>query len=227
MPKTCGGNQPVSDARALRREAKEREVRAVRSANATEAIGTLEPGCELFILTYGQFSLMDAVSALLAQTGPADVVLSTWTAGSADLTRCANLLEGAGVTSFRMVVDRSFLTRQPGYCRKMVDLFGSDCIRTWRGHAKFALIRNERWNLAVRTSMNLNTNPRMENLEISDDQEFAGFFGAVVDEVFREQEPGVMDGELPKLAAVDFADKRAVTTGKASAAPMPQTELRA
>ena len=51
---------------------------------------------------------------------------------------------------------------------------------------KFAIIRNERWNLAIRTSMNLNPNPRLENFEISDDAELAGFFSRIVENVFKE-----------------------------------------
>ena len=111
-------------AKTIRRDRAKRDIRAVRALNACDAIGDLTPGCEIFILTYGQFSLIDAIAALLKKTGPADVIMSTWTAGPEDLTTCANLLDGATITSFRMMVDRSFLTRQPGYCRRMIDLFG-------------------------------------------------------------------------------------------------------
>lgn len=204
----------MTEAKVIRREPKDREVRASKFLNAEKAIGELSPGMELFVLTYGQFSLIDAVAALLRKTGPADVVLSTWTAGHVDLTTCAGLLEGAEISSLRMIVDRSFLTRQPGYCRRMVELFGADCIRTWRGHAKFAIIRNERWTLAVRTSMNLNTNPRLETLEVSDDRELADFFWTIADDLFREQEPGVMNGELPKLESVRFIDSAQIEMGK-------------
>ena len=85
----------------------------------------------------------------------------------------------------------------------MREFFGDDCIRTCRSHAKFATITNARWNLAVRTSMNLNHNPRLENMEISDDPDLCRFFTTIADEIFAEQAAGVMNGELPLLAAIE------------------------
>jgi len=216
----------MTTAKTIKRGKVARDIRANQSSNADGAIGELTPGCEIFILTYGQFSLIDAVAALLRKTGPADVILSTWTAGNADLTTCASLLDGAGITSFRMMVDRSFLTRQPGYCRRMVELFGLDCLRTWRAHAKFAVIRNERWTLAIRTSMNLNTNPRLENIEISDDPALCDFLCSVADDLFSEQSPGVFDGELPELLSIPFSDLPKIQAGRASADPLPKMEGR-
>ena len=155
----------MTEAKTIKRTPRKRSVRAARTGNARDAIGTLEPGCEIYCLTYGQFSLIDALVALLEQTGPADVVLATWTAAQADLRRAATLMQqdSGQIRSLRMIVDRSFLTRQPEYCATMRELFGDAAIRTARSHAKFMAIRNDRWNLAVRTSMNLNENPRLEN----------------------------------------------------------------
>lgn len=216
----------MTTAKTIKRPKVTREVRAVRAVSATDAIGDLTPGCEIFILTYGQFSLIDAIAALLKKTGPADVILSTWTAGHTDLTTCANLLDGPEITSFRMMVDRSFLTRQPGYCRRMIDLFGVDCLRTWRAHAKFAVIKNDKWTLAIRTSMNLNTNPRLENLEVSDDPALCEFFVTITDELFGEQASGIFDGELPELEGVEFADLEQIEMGRATAAPTPTCNRR-
>jgi hypothetical protein len=76
-------------------------------------------------------------------------------------------------------------------------LFGDACIRTTRSHAKFATIRNDRWAIAVRTSMNLNENPRLENIEISDDPALCGFLESVADDLYADQPTGIFDGELP------------------------------
>jgi hypothetical protein len=148
---------------------KRRVIRAAKVGTATDAIGPLEKGCEIYCLTFGQFSLIDAICAIIEQTGPADVTLATWTAADADLTRAESMLASAKIRTMRYIVDRSFLTRMPHYCAAMRRLFGDECIRTTRSHAKWAVIRNERWTLAIRTSMNMNHNPRLENLEISDD----------------------------------------------------------
>jgi len=145
---------------------------------------------DIFVLTYGQFSLMDGLMAILDQTGPAHISISTWTAAHSDITRSSELLESAEILSFRMIVDRSFKTRQPKYYEHMIGLFGVESIREINTHAKFITIKNDRWDIVVRTSMNLNGNPRLENMEISDNVDFANFFENIVDNVFEEVEPG-------------------------------------
>lgn len=215
----------------IEREAVHREIRAVRAATARDSIGEFRPGCEIFLLTYGQFSLIDAIVAILRQTGPADLVLSSWTAGLGSLTTCARLLEAGELLSVRLIVDRSFENRQPEYNVQMRKLFGAAAIRTWTGHAKFAVIRSKTRAIAIRTSMNLNTNPRLETLEISDDPALADFLERVVDLQFQEQPPEVMRGDLPRLAALKFADKKKIKTGRAkmgraTASPTPVTTLR-
>ena len=202
------------DARSHHATPRKREIRAAKEGSARDAIGTLQPGHEVFCLSFGQFSLIDALVALLEQTGPAHVVVSTWTAANAHLEKAASLLGNAEVLSMRFLVDRSFLTRQPEYCATMRRLFGDDCIRTCRTHCKFMLVRNDRWNLAVRTSMNLNENERLENLEISDDPAFADFLEAVADDMFREQAAGEFNGLLPELESIANVDRRGtVRTG--------------
>ncbi len=120
-------------------------------------------------MAYGQFSLIDALWAMLRRTGPADVSIATWTAAGADVTRASHFLRDGRIRRMRWLVDRSFETRRPAYCATLRGLFGDDAIRTTRSHAKFATIRNEEWDLAVRTSMNLNSNARMETIQVSDD----------------------------------------------------------
>ncbi|MGH6920760.1 MAG: hypothetical protein ACREJ0_24010, partial [Geminicoccaceae bacterium] len=127
------------------------------------------------------------------------------------------------IRSLRMIVDRSFLTRQPEYCATMRLVFGDDTIRTTRTHAKFLLVRNESWDLAVRTSMNLNENPRLENIEISDDRALADFLTAVVDDVFRDQAIGVFNGELPAHPPNPQVGMGRVRTGSAGIIKPPAT----
>lgn len=179
-----------------------RKVSVAKVATASEAIGTIEKNTDCFILTFGQFSLADALIALLDQTGPASVDLATWTAADADLTKVGNLMEAMSITKLRMVLDRSFYNRQPGYCYRMRDIFGDDCLRFVRSHAKFMVIRNDDYHIVVRTSMNLNNNPRLENIEISESKGFADFFGSVVDSIFEEIAPGEFKETRPDLMAI-------------------------
>lgn len=185
-------------AKTFKRPAR-RSARIVKQGAAADAIGALKHGEDTYILTFGQFSLIDVLGVVLDQTGPADVVISSWTAADAHLDEAANMIEAMSIRGFRMIVDRSFQARQPKYYRRMTELFGPECVRAVRSHAKFILVRNADWNVVIRTSMNLNENPRLENLEISDDPAFAEFMGGIVDEIFRVVQPGENQSAPPDL----------------------------
>lgn len=176
-----------------------KKIIVCKQNSAAQAIGLLKPNMDTFILTYGQFSLIDVLMAILDQTGAAHVIISTWTAAHGDLTRSAELLESAEILSFKMIVDRSFKTRQPTYYEHMIRLFGLESIREIRSHAKFMIIINKSWNIVVRTSMNLNTNPRLENIEVSDNKEFADFFKKIAGGIFNEVKPGEQKSDLIEL----------------------------
>lgn len=164
--------------------------RGVAAATAAQSIGLIEHGCEIFGLNKGQFSLVDIISHCLAATGPADVLISTWTAAGADLGFAYELLKSGQIRSLRFVVDFSFPTRQPEYCAALRERFGDDCIRVTKTHAKFVTIRNDAWDLVVRSSMNLNENRRLESFEISDHAGMADFLRGVVRELFECQAVG-------------------------------------
>lgn len=168
-------------------------------ASAADAIGPVEPGFNVFVFTFGAFSLSDAIIHLLNEAGPSDVVVSTWSASHVELQSAARMVLHGAIRSMRWIVDRSFITRQPRYAGNLAELFGPECIRTTRTHAKFVLIRSDRFDLVVRTSMNLNHNPRLESLEVSDDAELADFFESVTRDIFAEVEVGHMTAGLPTL----------------------------
>jgi hypothetical protein len=159
-----------------------RKAMDIRSARA--AIGEIWQGCEIFGLTKGDFSLISIIEHLLDQTGPADVVVSTWTAAAVDIEAAEKFLQDDRIKSIEFLVDQSFRSRQPEYCARLVKAFGSRSIRFSRSHCKFVLITNDEWALVVRSSMNLNENRRIENFEISDDRKFAEFLFELRDEIF-------------------------------------------
>lgn len=152
-------------------------------APAQKCIGTLERGGRIVGLTKGQFSLLDLIRAVLAQTGPADVRLSTWSIGIRDAETAAWLLRGEDIRSLQLLVDRSFPGRQPQYAGRVVALFGADALVVTRVHAKVALIAAGDWKIAISSSMNLNRNPRFEQFDLVDSAEVHGFYAAWFDEM--------------------------------------------
>lgn len=190
---------------------RKRTLRDGRVGGAAEAIGPVEPGLEVFALTHGQFSLIDALVYLSGAIGPCDLRVSTWTAGNEDLSQMADMLATGTFRSVRFLVDRSFLTRQPAYCARLRELFGDEVIRTTRTHAKYATLENDAYHLAIRTSMNLNHNPRCENIEVSDDAALCDFLGGEFDRYFVDMDPGMFSAELLR------SQPRTIATGKITA----------
>ena len=166
---------------ALNRSRKARDVRRnMYAENVATAVGPISPGCEIYGLSRGQFSLIDLMEHILDYSGPADVVISTWTAAGADIDYSLRLCGDGRIRSLLWLVDSSFQSRQPGYCAAMREHFGDEAIRITENHAKFVMFGNETWHLVLRTSMNLNENRRLESFEVSDDPNLYSYLAEVV-----------------------------------------------
>ena len=179
--------------------------------NARQAIGTISPGCRVIGLTKGQFSLLDVIASVLAQVGPANLTVSTWTPGKAEIDSVLAMLHANRITGFRLLVDRSFITRHPEYMERFRAL-GEDTIRQTRTHAKFALIAAGDYRITIRTSMNFNSNPRLEQFDLDDDPAIYDFFNEAIDHLFTIVPPGT------------HASKKAIEDGFRDALPEELTE---
>jgi len=166
-----------------------------RAASAAEAIAGLErDGCELVGLTRGQFSLSDLLVAVLDKTGPAALSISTWTAASTSVQSMLELLQTGQITGCRWLVDCTFVRRVPQLVAEIRRSFGDDAIRVTRTHAKFATVTNEDWQVAIRSSMNLNQNPRLESYEIGHDPQLCAWLEGVLSDVWRSQPRQLAEG---------------------------------
>ena len=205
-------NDIKSKTKYVRGPVKRHRVRALKGESAKRAIGDLEPGCEVFGFTKGQFSLIDLLEHVLTCTGPAHVFVATWSAADADLKQAFKFLKNGRVQSLRFLVDYSFRARQPDLVDTLLAVFGRDAVRVSVTHAKFCLIYNDDWSLVVRTSMNLNFNPRFENFEISDDREFLDFQMAIIDEIWNS--PKAAEGfDVPHKDNYNEFKKTFIDTG--------------
>jgi hypothetical protein len=160
--------------------------RLTRAETAREAVADLVIGQDVFGFTKGQFSLLDLIAAINDQVGPCHLTLSTWTAANADLDHVFAFLSGHKLLSARFVLDFTFQRRQPAVAQKIRDTFGRENIRVTRNHSKFALMESKRTRLVLKTSMNLNTNPRFENFEVSWDPDLFDFLKTICEELFED-----------------------------------------
>lgn len=164
---------------------------------AEAAVAMLQPGGAVCALTKGQYSLIDVVLAVLAKTGAADVWVSTWSVSIRDAESAAALLRDGRIRSFRLYTDRSLASVKPLYAAALLRLYGPDAVKASNIHAKIAVIRNDSWDVCIRSSMNLNRNPRFEQWDADDSPGMADMFCGW----FRE-----LDAKAPQLAGVDQGD---------------------
>lgn len=212
LPMALKSDLPISECpvpATYRSPPRKRRVERNRSGDVMTAIGPLEPGCEVFAVTNGQFSMIDVLEYVLAHSGPASIDLATWTAADGDLRRAHAFALDGRVKGFRLVVDPSFKSRKPEFCEVLIELFGHDAVRTVPLHGKFAVVRGAR-SFAIRSSMNLNPNRRIETVEISEDPALCDFLVNMVDEIFerssglnfRSQSKGLMEKSASKSRLV-------------------------
>lgn len=136
--------------------------------NAGECLGKIERGMSLFAVTRGQFSMIDAILACLDQIGPAAVSLWTWTVAEYEI-QCLDLLRTDGrLTAGLLVIDYGARNKNAGLIRQWKTSHGPDSVRYVVNHAKMATIRSAQFRLLLRGSMNLNFNPRFEQLDVTE-----------------------------------------------------------
>lgn len=165
-----------------------RELRDLRRRqNAEEATAGLRKGVEIYGFTKGQFSMVDLIVALLKRTGPANVTLSTWTAARHEILTLAQLVQSGELRSMRWLVDFTFARRDPEAAQQIRETFGLESIRVAQNHAKFCLFESDEWRIVLRTSMNLNMNPRFEDFTIAHDPELADFLTSILNEIWSRQ----------------------------------------
>lgn len=199
---TIGDPTAIRQAHTVLVRERYRDIRDLRRQEAAaEAVAGLSlDGRETFGLTRGQFSLIDMVAATLDIVGPADLTISTWTAAHTDIGTTLDLVASGRISAARWLVDLTFMRRCPQLVARIRDTFGRDAIRVTRNHAKFLVITNATWQIVLRTSMNLNHNPRLEDFTIAHDPELARFLLAAVDDIWRRQHRSVADQSVRTIS---------------------------
>lgn len=177
----------VKSARTISRDRKCVEARRT----AGECIGKIEPGLSLFAVTRGQFSMIDCIQHCLGEMGPSKLTIWTWCIADYELETFEWLLRAGTITNALLVIDRagaeqvsktrSFrdgsldkAEKQGAIMRRWKEKFGPESIRVVLNHAKIATLDNGTLKVTIRGSMNLNHNPRFEQLDISEGPDVFG-----------------------------------------------------
>ena len=146
-----------------------RRARAVESfGSAAEAIGPITPGLSLFLVTRGQFSMLDMVQHVISEIGPASVSVWTWAIADYEVECMSALMANRSIVGARLIVDRSAEQRSAPTIAAWRERFGVESVRVCKNHAKIARVWNAERRVLLRGSMNLNFNPRFEQADITE-----------------------------------------------------------
>jgi hypothetical protein len=156
-------------------------------------IADLKPDNRIVGLTNGIFSLISLIHSCLKKTGKANVTISTWSAGWYDTKVVEELIDSGLINDFKLIIDRSFKTRQESYAKGVTEIFRPENIRTTNTHSKFVLIENATWKICILSSMNLNENKRCENFDINTDIDVFNLFNDFAVELFKKQPQGIIE----------------------------------
>jgi hypothetical protein len=137
-------------------------------ASASACIGPVESGLSLFAVTRGQFSMIDVINHLIAEVGPCHVSVWTWAIADYEVQAFTALLKRRDILGANLIVDTSAEKRNSDLIQQWRDRFGSETVKVCKNHSKIARIWSSDYRLLARGSMNLNFNPRFEQLDITE-----------------------------------------------------------
>ncbi len=167
-----------------------KEQIGVFNSGPDEPLKNFSQSCNIFGLTMGEYSLIDIVHSVLKHTGPANVCIATWSAGIKDAHQVEWMVNTGLIGDLMILTDHSYKARQSKYAASIEQLFGKERIRTSEMHAKFVLISNKSFKVAIVSSMNLNANKTCELFQIVEGEDLYDFLHNFVQYHFDYQQPG-------------------------------------
>lgn len=200
-----------------------RRGRVVESfGTAAQAIGPCEPGFRVFAVTRGQFSMIDAIAHCLSYVRDAEVSCWTWTVAEYETEAIEYLMDHQHIRTCRLLCDRSTEEKFPALVDRWRKKHGVANVRTAPNHAKMARVTGpaattgEPLKILLRGSMNLNYNPRFENLDVSEGGDEHDLVKRIEDElpVLPPRAPYYESCRAAKLTPADFTkEKRQLSIG--------------
>lgn len=187
---------------------KKTELGYFQDKNSDNAITGFKKDCRILGFTNGNFSLIDLIYSVLKKTGKADVIIATWSAGIKDAHQVKWMIDTDLIDNFKIMTDHSYKTRQKRYAASLEEIFGIENIRTSEMHAKFVIISNDNYKVAIRSSMNLNANKTCELFELDEGEEIYEFLKNYVDHTFENMDDGFIASSAKVSKCVqDFFNK--------------------
>ncbi len=160
---------------------KEPLLTPLRSGSLIKSIGPLEQGKTKHYYSDGNFNLMRLVFHLLKETGPVDILMSTYSISQATLEQIHNKVNKGAIKSIRFLIDNRVKVMSPKPFQLLRESFPYSCISL---HAKVALLWNQDWNVSIVTSQNATDNPKLERGVIFTDTQVFTYDKTILENAF-------------------------------------------
>ena len=147
----------------------------------TKHLDKLIQGQDKHFWSFGNFNMMRLVFWVLEQTGPADILMCTYSISPKTIQGVINRREKGLIKNIRFLVDNRVRSLSPKPFDLLVANFEYKCISV---HAKVALIYNDKWNITIISSQNATDNPKMERGVIYTDKLIFNFDKKVLEDAF-------------------------------------------
>jgi hypothetical protein len=109
--------------------------------------------------SFGRWSMHDLLIHLLKQTGPADVLVTTWSISESAVRDILKKHQEGIIKSIKFLIDPRIKVRNPKPLQLLAANFTYKFIAC---HAKVTTIENEDWHVSIVSSANMTNNPRFE-----------------------------------------------------------------
>jgi len=147
----------------------------------TKHLGAIIPGQDKHFYSFGNFNMMKLIFWVLEQTGPADIIMSTYSISPKTITGVLNRREKGTIRNIRFLVDNRVRSLSPKPFDMLVANFDYRCISI---HAKVACVWNDNWNITIVSSQNATDNPKMERGTIYTGLDIFNFDKQVLEDAF-------------------------------------------
>lgn len=156
-----------------------------------------EPGATYHCISFGDVDSLTYLRAIVKQQRLKYVLLSTWCMAITDAEEIKKWLEAGYIERVDFYVGEIFQRQYAGVYAFIRDncLTNGGRICVFRNHSKVIAGFGERFDFAVASSANINTNPRCENTTITVNSDVAQFYKTFFDDIksfnrdFPEWEP--------------------------------------
>lgn len=148
-------------------------------------LGILKNGVTKHFYSDGAFNLIQLVTYILQQTGPAHVLLTSYSIAEESVQVLHRKVEKGEILDVRFIIDNRVKSMSPKPFDFLARSFPG-CYRCRAIHAKVALVYNDEWKVTVIGSQNATKNPKLERGIIHTDETVFNFDLKMLEHEFDE-----------------------------------------